>query len=111
MEDAAANTPVFIVTGLDPATHRASVRERWNLFGVQTHAGWMAASVGGHDGRRWPCFRLNGNLLPGISPFHFPEVRMGTFQRGEGDTPDFVKTTSGRFLSWIKGLAAAGDGG
>jgi hypothetical protein len=30
--------------GLDPATHRASVRERWTLFGAQTRAGWVAAS-------------------------------------------------------------------
>jgi len=32
------------MAGLDPATHRASVRERWSLFGAQTRAGWMAAS-------------------------------------------------------------------
>jgi len=38
------------MAGLDPAIHRASVRERSSLFGTWTRAGWMAASVGGHDG-------------------------------------------------------------
>jgi len=38
------------MAGPDPAIHRASVRERWTLSGAWTRAGWMAASVGGHDG-------------------------------------------------------------
>jgi len=33
-----------VMAGLVPAIHRASVRERWSLFGAQTRAGWMAAS-------------------------------------------------------------------
>jgi len=32
-----------VMAGLDPATHRAGVCERWSLFGAQTRAGWMAA--------------------------------------------------------------------
>jgi len=32
------------MAGLDPATHRASVRERKRLISAQTRAGWVAAS-------------------------------------------------------------------
>jgi hypothetical protein len=38
-----------VMAGLDPAIHRASVREQWSQFGAWTRAGWMAASAGGHD--------------------------------------------------------------
>jgi hypothetical protein len=42
----------FVMAGLDPAIHRASVCERWSLFAAQTRGRWMAASVGGHDEQR-----------------------------------------------------------
>jgi hypothetical protein len=32
------------MAGLDPAIHRASVRERWSFFGALTRTGWMAAT-------------------------------------------------------------------
>jgi hypothetical protein len=32
------------MAGLDPAIHRASVRERKSHLGAQTRAGWVAAS-------------------------------------------------------------------
>jgi hypothetical protein len=38
------------MAGLDPAIHCASVCERRRFFVAPTRAGWMAASVGGHDG-------------------------------------------------------------
>jgi hypothetical protein len=41
----------IVMAGLDPATHRASVRARkMNLLGAQTRAGGWPAQWAGHDG-------------------------------------------------------------
>src|SRR5690242_3753801 len=39
-----AHFKTSVMAGLDPAIHRASVRERQSLAGAWTRAGWMAAT-------------------------------------------------------------------
>jgi hypothetical protein len=42
-----------VMAGPDPATHPARLCGRMKLIGAPTRAGWVAASVGGHDGLFW----------------------------------------------------------
>jgi len=89
---------------LDPAIHRASVRARWSHSGASfcehalacsaIRAGWMAASVGGHDdrGARQPDARCANTLTSNAPLTQKPQHVVLWRIRGKGPPPVFRQT-------------------